>query len=63
MPCKVTENEDVSLTYIVKYSTRGGSNILQLFDTSERQDHFVANRKRWLETQGEGGNKARKLEK
>ena len=37
---------------ILKYSTRGGSNIFQLFDTSERQDHFVANRKRWLESQG-----------
>ena len=47
------ENEEIFRRYILKYSTRGGSNIFQLFDTSERQDHFVvANRKRWLESQG-----------
>ena len=45
------ENQEISLRYILKYSTRGGSNIFQLVDTSERQDHFVANRKRWLESQ------------
>ena len=46
------ENREISPRYILKYSTRGGSNIFQLFDTSEKQDHFVANRKRWLESQG-----------
>ena len=46
------ENQEISLRYILKYSTRGGSTIFQLFDTSERQDHFVANRKRWLESEG-----------
>ena len=45
------ENQEISLRYILKYSTRGGSNIFQLFDTSERQDHFLANRERWLESQ------------
>ena len=38
-----------------KYSTRGGSNIFQLFDTSEKQDRFVATRKRWLESQEKNG--------
>ena len=33
----------------------------QLFDTSEKQDHFVANRKRWLESQGRKGSTAREL--
>ena len=46
------ENQEISLRYILKFSTRGGSTIFQLFDTSERQDHFVANRKRWLESEG-----------
>ena len=46
------ENREVSPRYILKYSTRGSSNIFQLFDTSERQDHFVANRKRWSGSQG-----------
>ena len=45
------ENEEVSPRYILKYSTRGGSNILQLFDRAERKDHFVECRKRWLESQ------------
>ena len=49
------ENREISLKYILKYSTKGGSNIFQLFDTSEKQDHFVANRKRWLESQGKNG--------
>ena len=39
------ENQEISSRFILMYSTRGGSNIFQLFDTSERQDHFVANRK------------------
>ena len=36
------ENPEISPRYILKFSTRGGSNILQLFDSSEKQDHFVA---------------------
>ena len=47
------ENEGVSLRYILKDSTRGGSNIFQLFGTAEKKDHFVASRKRWLQSQGE----------
>ena len=35
------ENRETSLRYILKYSMRGGSFIFQLFDTSEKQDHFV----------------------
>ena len=46
------EDEGVCLRYILKYSTRGGSNIFQLFDTSEKPKHFVASRRRWLESQG-----------
>ena len=46
------ENEEVSLRYILKYSTRGGSNVFQLFDTTEKKDHFVASRRRWLERSG-----------
>ena len=46
------ENEEVSLRYILKYSTREGSNIFQLFDSAERRDHFVASRRRWLEGRG-----------
>ena len=47
------EDEEVCLRYILKYSTRGGSNIFNLVDTSEKKDHLVANRRRWLEHQGE----------
>ena len=43
------EDEEFCLGYILKYSTRGGSNIFQLFDTAEKKDHFVASRRRWLE--------------
>ena len=46
------ENEEVSLRYILKYSTRGGINIFQLFDTAEKKD-----RKRWLESQGKEATK------
>ena len=47
------EYEEVCLRYILKYSTRGGSNIIQLFDTSEKKNYLVANRRRRLEHQGE----------
>ena len=50
------ENEEVSPRYILKYSTRGGINIFQLFDTAEEKNHFVA-RKRWLESQGKKATK------
>ena len=43
------EDEGVCLRYVQKNSTRGGSNIFMLFDTSEKKDHLVANRRRWLE--------------
>ena len=32
------EDEEVCLKYILKYSTRGSTNIFQLFDTSEKED-------------------------
>ena len=35
----VPEDEGVCLRYILKYSTRGGSNIFQIFDTSEKKNH------------------------
>ena len=47
-------NEEVSLRCILKYSTKGGSSIFQLFDTAEKNDHFVASRKRWLERKMKG---------
>ena len=46
------ENLEVSLRYVLKYLTRRGTNIFQLFDTSEKPNHFVASRRRWLESQG-----------
>ena len=48
------ENIEVSLRYVLKHATRRGSNIFQL-DTSERPNHFVASRRRWLESQGRNG--------
>ena len=47
-----TENLEVSLRYVLKHATYRGSNIFQLFDTSEKPNHFVASRRRWLESQG-----------
>ena len=46
------EDEEASLRYILKYSTRGGSHIFQLLDTAEKKDHFVASRRCRLEYQG-----------
>ena len=43
---RLIEPENLEICQRYMYSTRGGSNIFQLFDTSEKQDHFVA--KRWL---------------
>ena len=31
------EDEEVSLRYILKYSTRGGSNVFQVFDTAQKK--------------------------
>ena len=45
------ENLEVSLRYFLKHATSRGSNIPQLFDTSEKLNHFVASRRRWLESQ------------
>ena len=45
---RLIEPEDEG-RYILKYSTRGGSNIFKLLDTSEKKDHLVTNRRRWLE--------------
>ena len=49
------ENLEVSLRYVLKHATSRGSNIFQLFDTSEKSNHFVASRRRWLESQGRDG--------
>ena len=49
------ENLEVSL----QHATRRGSNIFQL-DTSERPNHFVASRRRWLESQGRNGARQEK---
>ena len=49
------ENFEVSLRYVLKHATGRGSNIFQIFDTSERPNHFVANRRRWLGSQGRNG--------
>ena len=43
---------EVSLRYVLKHATGRGSNIFQLFDTSEKPNHFVASRIRWLESEG-----------
>ena len=44
------ENEEVSIRYVLKYSTRGGSDVFQHFD-------FVSSRRRWLESQGKKATK------
>ena len=46
------EDEEVSLKYILKYSTRRGSNIFQFFDTRGKKP-FRGKQKGWLEHQGE----------
>ena len=46
------ENLKVSLRYVLKHATYGGSNTFQLFDTAEKPIHLVASRRRWLESQG-----------
>ena len=51
------ENGKVSPRYVLKYSTRGGSDIFQHFGTSRKKDHFVSSRRRWLESQGKKATK------
>ena len=46
------EDEEVRLRCILKYLTREGSDIFQLFGTEEKKDQFLASRRRWLESQG-----------
>ena len=57
------ENEEVSLRYILKYSTSGGSNIFQLFDTAEKKGPLCGKQKTMVGESGKEGNKARKLAK
>ena len=45
-----SEKREISSRYILKFSTKGGSNIFRLFDKSEKVDHFVASRRRWLKS-------------
>ena len=49
------ENLEVSLRDVLKHATCGCSNMFQLFDTSEKPNHFVTSRRRWLESQGRDG--------
>ena len=49
------ENLEVSLRYVLKHATGRGGNIFQLFDTSRKPNHFVASRRRWLESQERDG--------
>ena len=57
------QDEEVSLRYILKHSTRGSSNIFQLFNTEEKKDHFVASKKALVRAPGREGSRARKLAK
>ena len=43
------ENEEISLRYILKYSTREGTDIFKLFDTAESQSQgmSVAQQESW----------------
>ena len=49
------ESQDVSQRYVLKLENYGCSKIFQLFDTTEKPNHFVASRRRWLESQGRDG--------
>ena len=46
------ENLEFSLRYVSKHANYGGGNIFQFFNTTEKQNHLVASRRRWLESQG-----------
>ena len=45
------ENFEVSLRYVLKHANYASSNIFQFFDTTEKPNHLVASRRRWLESQ------------
>ena len=47
------EEAKVCLRYILKHANRKGSGIFEIFHTTEKQDHFVASRRRCFEYQGE----------
>ena len=49
------ENLEVSLRYVLKHATGRGGNIFLLFDTSGKPNHFVASRRRWLQSQERDG--------
>ena len=53
------ENEEVSLRHILKYPTRGGSDIFRLFDTVEKKGPLRGKQKTMV---GESGKKATKQE-
>ena len=55
------ENLEVSLKYVLKHANYGGSNIFQLFDTTEMPNHLVASRRRWLESQERETMRGRKV--
>ena len=55
------ENEEVSLRYILKYSTREGSNIFQLFDTAAKKGPLRGKHKTMVGKSGKEGSTARKL--
>ena len=57
------ENLEDSMRYVLRHATRRGSNIFQLFDTSEKPNHFVASRRRWLESQGRDGARQENVQK
>ena len=58
------EDEAVSFWYILKYSTRGGSNIFQLFDRSEKKDQpFRGKQKALVGVSRKEGSPPRKLAK
>ena len=50
-----SENLEVSPRCVLKHSTRRGSNIFQFFDTSEKPNHFLASRRRWVESRDSDG--------
>ena len=43
------ENLEFSLRYVLKHANYGGGNIFQFFNTTEKPNHLVASRRRWLE--------------
>ena len=56
------EDEEVSLRYILKYSTTG-SNIFQLFDTAKKKGPLRGKQKALVRASRKEGSRARKLAK